>query len=121
MTVFNAGEFGQIIRVNLGTDVSSGTEYQVTLEPRAGYQKDMTSNVALGTVNVTVDDQEYLANQYLEYTIQENDFKVSTGYPDNFITYSSAKPFIGMWRARGQALVSGVLTQSDFKEFTVLP
>ena len=51
-----------------------------------------------------VDDQTFLANQYLEYTIQEDDLNKK-----------------GLWRARGSAIVSSELIKSDYVKFTVLP
>lgn len=101
---FNCGEYGSILRVNLGEDISTGTSLTVILEPRRGDEKEFTSNVALGTSNTNVDDETYLANQFLEYTLQNGDLD-----------------FIGAWRARGSAIVSGELIKSDYINFTVLP
>jgi len=101
---FNDGEYGSILRVNLGVDISAGTGYTVTLEPRAGDEKPFTTNVALGTANIDVDDETYLANQYLEYTLQDGDLDQD-----------------GPWLARGSSIVSGELIKSDFVWFTVLP
>jgi hypothetical protein len=101
---FNDGEYGSILRVDLGVDISAGTTLTVVLEPMIGDEKSFTSNVALGTSNVDVDDQEFLANQYLEYTLQDGDLD-----------------YVGQWRARGSAIVSGELIKSDFVRFTVLP
>ena len=101
---FNEGEFGSILRVNLGVDISAGTELTVFLEPLRGEEKEFTTNVAVGTSNADVDDQTFLADQFLKYTIQEDDLD-----------------YIGQWRARGSAIVSGELIKSDFVKFTVLP
>lgn len=101
---FNEGEYGSVLRVNLGTDISVGTSLTVYLEPQRGDEKTFTTNVALGTVNITVDDEGFLANQYLEYTLQDGDLD---------------EP--GLWRARGSVIVAGVLMKSDYVRFTVLP
>ena len=101
---FNEGEFLSILRVNLGVNISAGTELTVFLEPLRGEKKEFTTNVAVGSSNTEVDDQEFLADQFLEYTIQEDDLDQA-----------------GQWRARGQALVSGELIKSDYVKFTVLP
>ena len=101
---FNNGEYGSIVRVDLGEDISAGTSLTVVLEPAQGDEKSFTSNVAVGTSNVDVDDQSFLANQYLEYTLQNGDLD-----------------YTGQWRARGSAIVSGELIKSDFVLFTVLP
>jgi hypothetical protein len=101
---FNKDEYGSKIRVNLGTDISSGTGLAFYLEPRYGDKKEFTTNLIVGASNITVDDYEFLANQYLEYTFQDGDLDKK-----------------GEWRARGEALVSGELIKSDYVRFTVLP
>jgi hypothetical protein len=101
---FNRDEYGSILRVNLGVDISAGTSPTVILQPERGEKDEYTTNVAVGTSNVVVDDQTFLANQYLEYTIQEDDLDKE-----------------GLWRARGSAIVSGELIKSDYVKFTVLP
>lgn len=100
---FNKKEYGSILRVNLGTDISTGTDLKVILEPWRGEKQEHTTNIAIGTSNVTVDDQTFLANQYLEYTIQEDDLKKE-----------------GQWRTRGSAIVGSELTKGDYVKFTVL-
>ena len=101
---FNEGEYGSILRVNLGVDISAGTSLTLYLEPRRGDEKEFTTNLVVGSSNVTVDDYTFLANQYLEYTLQEDDLDES-----------------GQWRARGSAIVSGELIKSDYVKLTVLP
>lgn len=101
---FNWKETGSILYVNLGEDISAGTELTVILEPLRGKKKEFTTNVAVGSSNTIVDDQTFLADQFLEYTIQEDDLD-----------------FVGQWRARGSAIVSGELVKSDYVKLTVLP
>jgi hypothetical protein len=101
---FNYKEFGSVLRVNLDTDISAGTSLTVILQPERGEKDEYTTNVAVGTSNVVVDDQTLLANQYLEYTIQEDDLDKE-----------------GLWRARGSAIVSSELIKGDYVKFTVLP
>jgi hypothetical protein len=100
---FNESEYGSILRVNLGVDISAGTGLKVILEPERGDKKEFTTNIAVGTSNVTVDDSQFLANQYLNYTIQEDDLDRE-----------------GIWRARGSAIVSSELIKGDYVKFTVL-
>ncbi len=100
---FVEGTYGGTLRVDLGVDISAGTLLTVYLEPRRGGEKEFTTNLAVGSSNVTVDDQIFLANQYLEYTLQDGDLDES-----------------GQWRARGSAIVSGELIKSDYVKFTVL-
>lgn len=101
---FNNGEHNSKLRVNLGQNISAGTSLTVFLQPQAGDEKEFTTNVAVGTSNITVDDLSFLANEYLEYTLQDGDID-----------------FVGQWRARGSALVNGELIKSDYVRFTVLP
>lgn len=101
---FNKKEYGSVLRVNLGTDISVGTSLTVILQPERGEKDEYTTNVAVGISNVTVDDQTFLANQYLEYTIQQDDLDKE-----------------GLWRARGSAIVSSELIKGDYVRFTVLP
>ena len=102
--VFNQGEYGSKIRVNLGTDISTGTSLTFFMEPKAGDEKEFTTNLVVGTSNVTVDDDSFTANEYLEYTLQDGDLDQE-----------------GQWRVRGSAIVSGELIKSDYVLITVLP
>ena len=104
MSTFNRGEYGSKIYVNLGTDISTGTDYKVYIQPQRGEIKEFTTNIALGTSNIAVDDSKYLANQYLEYTLQEDDLDES-----------------GLWRIRGSVIVGSELIKSDYMKITILP
>jgi hypothetical protein len=101
---YNNGEYGQKIYANFGESITGGTSLQLSLMPAYGSEKLITSGVTIGASNITVDDEDWIANQYLEYTIANGDLDKA-----------------GQWRVQGQALVSGVLKKSDYKQFTVLP
>lgn len=100
---FNQDEYGSKLRVNLGVDISAGTELTIFLEPQRGDEKESTTNLVVGSSNTAVDDQTFLANEFIEYTLQVDDID---------------RP--GRWRARGSAIVSGELIKSDHVIFTVL-
>lgn len=100
---FNQDEYGSKLRVNLDDDISAGTELTIFLEPQRGDEKEFTTNLVVGSSNTTVDDQTFLANEFLEYTLQIDDID---------------RP--GQWRARGSAIVNGKLIKSDYVVFTVL-
>ncbi len=104
MSTYNYKEYGSKLYVNLGTDISAGTDLKVILQPQRGKKKEFTTNIVVGTSNVEVDDQTFLANQYLTYTIQEDDLNHE-----------------GQWRVRGNALVSSELIKGDYRKITVLP
>lgn len=104
MATYNKGEYGSTIKVNLGIDISAGTSLTVELQPERGKKKTFTTNITVGTSNTTVDDQGFLANQYLVYTIQEDDLDQE-----------------GQWRVKGSAIVSSELIKGDYVKITVLP
>jgi hypothetical protein len=100
---FNQGAFGQKIRVNFNQDVSSATAYSMTIEPQAG--ATLTKTPTLGTSAVTVDDSPFLANQYVEYTIEDGDFS----------------EYAGRWRVKASATLSTETITTDYILFRVMP
>lgn len=97
----NKDEFGQTLRVNLGEDISSATSYKMFIEPQLGTLLEKTAT--LGTTNVDVDDETYLANQYVEYTTIDGDMD-----------------YAGTWRLKGIAVYASSEIHGDYKKFTVL-
>lgn len=81
---FLADEYGQKVYVNLGEDLSAATDLKIHLIPEIGEIKEKTAT--LGTTNITVDDEDFIANEYLEYT-----------------TLSGDLDFTGLWKARAFA------------------
>lgn len=105
-TNYNKNEFGQLIFSNLGQDVSTASELTMVLEPQVGSikEKSISDGVSVGTSNVTVNDRTFLANEYLQYTIAEDDLD-----------------FAGLWRNKGKAKLSSTnLIIGDYHTFTVL-
>ena len=118
MPPFNTLEYGQVIRANLKQDVSTNTGLEMIIQPELG--RSINSNtltlkpmgavvvtnpdVAVGVVDVVVDDETYLANEYLEYTIKANDLSKS-----------------GIWRVKGAADITPTnRVVGDYSRFTVL-
>lgn len=101
---FNYGEYGSILYINLGVDITAATSLTVVMEPERGEAKTFTSNIAVGTANTDVDDKTYLAGEFMEYTLQDGDLD-----------------YVGQWRVRGSALVGTELVKSDYERITVLP
>lgn len=112
--MLNKYETGQIIRVDLGQDISTNTGTLFILQPQVGTPKNdakntdypnsiVRANATVGTVDIEVGDETYLANQYLEYTTVTDDLSSS-----------------GIWRAKGVATVSGNNVVGDYKNITVL-
>lgn len=105
MTYLNKGEYGQKLYVNMGQDISSATGLTFILEPQGGQKLEKTSNVAVGTTNITDGDQDLIANEYLEYTVQDGD-----------LTYA------GTWRIKGECLLTSTNKLiSDYKYIEVKP
>lgn len=118
MSALNAFEYGQVLRANIGQDVSTNTSLTFILQPKEGVPKNVTSGqnlvnaiyrtqndgVTVGASDVVVGDETYLANEYLEYTLQEEDLSLP-----------------GLWRVKGEAQLSPTgRVSGDFKTITVL-
>ena len=115
---FNAYEYGQVLRANLKKDVSVNTGLEMIIQPELGRSVNSNTlslkplgavvvtnpNVTVGTVDVLVGDETYLANEYLEYTIKANDLSKS-----------------GIWRVKGSADITPTdRVVGDYSRFTVL-
>jgi len=101
MAWLNKGEYGQKVYVNMGEDVSSASTLTFVLDPQSGekLEKAIGDGVAVGSTNITVDDQNYIANEYLEYTIKSGDLK-----------------YVGTWRLKGECLLTSTnKVISDYK------
>lgn len=119
MPSFNKFEYGLVIRSNIGQDVLTNEGLEMTIQPEVGASMNATANgfdipvgaivvknpvVTVGEVDVEVGDETFLANEYLEYTIQPNDLSKS-----------------GIWRVKGSVNISATKrVVSDFVRFTVL-
>lgn len=104
--MFNKDEYGDIIYANLGEDISTAIELTMVLEPQIGekQEKSISDGVSVGTVNVNVNSETFLANQYIQYTIKVDDLD-----------------FAGLWRNKGKAKLSATnLVVGDYSRFTVL-
>ncbi len=97
----NKNEFGQTIRANIGEDVSSLTTYKMILEPELG--NSVEKNATLGTSNIVVNDETFLANQYVEYVVE-----------------SEVLDRIGQWRKKGKATSPTQEISGNYQRFTVL-
>jgi hypothetical protein len=115
---FNAYEYGQVIRANMKQDISAFTVFEIVIQPEQGSSKNASqlpnrpkgaiiasgADVTVGTVDVTIGDVLYAANEYLEYTTKQNDLS----HP-------------GTWRVRGTVVKSAAnKLLGDFLRFTVL-
>lgn len=106
MANLNINEYGQVIRANIGIDVSTNIGLKFKMQPKIGsvVEKTEIDGVAVGSVNVVVGDQTFLANKYLEYTTQDGDIDQS-----------------GMWRIKGEAQINTtVKAVGDYRRIAVL-
>lgn len=106
MANLNKGEYGQKVYVNMGEDVSGASTITFILEPQSGEKltKQAADGVAVGASNVAYEDQTFIANEYLEYTIKDGD-----------LTYA------GTWRLKGECLLTSTnKVISDYSYIEVL-
>lgn len=91
MMTLNKDEYGDTVYAKLGEDVSTATDYSFILEPNIGTKltKSVSDGVALGATDITVDDEDYTANEYITYTIKTGDLDKS-----------------GLWRIKGTATMT---------------
>jgi len=109
MPVFNKDSFGEILKVNFYRDISSGTKFEMIIQAQFEgaelfEERPRTVAATLGTVDVVVDDMKFIANQYVEYTIKEDDFKD-----------------IGRWRTKGIATLPSETIATSYQFFRVEP
>jgi hypothetical protein len=102
MINYNQDSFGQKLRVNFRQDVSTATAYTLEMQPESGETVEKVP--ALGTVDVDVGDETFLANQYVEYTIEENVFD----------------DYAGRWRAKAIATLPTETISTNYMFFGVL-
>ena len=100
MLTMNYLEYGQTIRANLKTDVSSANSYQINLRPQNGAKIEKVAT--LGTSNITEGDESWIANEYVEYVIEANILDQ-----------------VGQWQKQGVALFTNSQTIGDYERFTV--
>ena len=105
-TQLNKDEYGQTLTVGFDQDVSGATSLNFILEPRLGekIERSASDGVAVGTVNIDVRDESFLANQYVQYTTKEGDI------------YQ-----VGTWRYKAEAQLNAtVKLVSDYQIVEVL-
>lgn len=106
MANLNKSEYGQTIHINFSEDISSATAFNFILEPKQGEKLEKTAadGVVLGTSNVDVGDETYVANQYISYTVKEGDLD-----------------YAGQWRKKAEATMSATnKITTDYELFEVL-
>jgi len=102
----NKNEYGQVLRINFNQDVSGATDLTFLLEPKYGTEVSKTNltGVTVGSSNVDVGDSSYLANEFIEYTIESTDLD-----------------YAGQYRMKGKAKLSATNEiVSDYVFFNVL-
>jgi hypothetical protein len=110
MINFNIDAYGGTLRVNFGEDISSATAFTMEIQPQVGDKQSLTPT--LGTSDVWVGDEKYLANQYVEYTITANQFK--TGQDAN------GEEIGQVWRKKATATISSTdVRATQYSQFRV--
>jgi len=104
MSNLNLNEIGQVIYVNAGKDVSASTPTLI-LAPEIGELKEITTGVTVGSVDITVDNVELLADEYIQYTTIDGDLS-----------------YTGRWKKKAKLdYSSALIEQTDYVKFRVLP
>lgn len=99
----NKNEVGATIYAAFGSDISTATSIKLILEPEIGTAKEFTAT--LGTSNITVDNIDYVANEYSYYTT----------------TTDTDLDYVGRWRKKLEVTFSASsVLQSDYSKFRVL-
>lgn len=101
----NYKEVGHVIRVNVGSDITSATDLTLRLLPQVGAGKSITDGVTAPAVTVTVGEDTFTSGEYIEYT-----------------TTASDLDYTGLWRKKAIVTHSSTdIEQTDFETFRVLP
>ena len=104
MSNLNLNEIGQVIYVNAGKDISIATPTLI-LAPEIGELKEITTGVTVGGVTITVDNEELLADEYIQYTTIDGDLS-----------------YTGRWKKKAKLTFSNSnIEQTDYVKFRVLP
>lgn len=100
----NFNEVGQIIRVDVGRDITTSTP-TLKLLPQSGPAKEITTGVTMPLVDVTDGEEEFLSGEYIEYTTKDGDLD-----------------FVGLWRKKAiLEFSSSNIEQTNYESFRVLP
>lgn len=99
----NFNEVGQVIRINVGKDISASTPTLV-LQPEVGNTKLITSGVTIPTVQVEVNGVIFYPDEYIEYFTKDGDLD-----------------YVGRWKKRVKLDFSSTnIEKTDFVKFRVL-
>jgi len=100
---FNFNEVGQVIRINVGKDISTSTPTLV-LQPEVGNTKLITSGVTIPVIDIEVGNDTFFANEYIEYFTKDGDLD-----------------YVGRWNKRVKLDFSSTnIEKTDFVKFRVL-
>ena len=70
--MYNELEYGQLIYVNFGEDISAATELTIILEPKVGTAIETTTGVSLGTANIDIlSSTNIVVSDYTTFTVLE--------------------------------------------------
>lgn len=74
----NFGEYGYVIRISVGEDISSATNSLIFRSPEPHVVekvRDSSDGLVVGNTTQVIDGVTYTANQYIEYTVQDGDIE----------------------------------------------
>jgi hypothetical protein len=100
----NYKEVGQVIRVNVGSDITSATTLTLKLLPQVGDYKEITTGVTAPAVTVTAGEDIFTSGEYIEYT-----------------TLATDLDYIGLWKKKAVITNSATdIEQTNYESFRVL-
>lgn len=100
----NYKEVGQVIRVNVGSDITSATALTLKLFPQVGKVKEISTGVTAPAVTVTVGAETFTSGEYIEYT-----------------TLATDLDYIGLWMKKAVITYSANnIGQTNYEPFRVL-
>ena len=107
MSNLNFNEIGQVIRIQLGQDLTLIQPLPtptLILQPEIGEAKIITTGVTIPSEDITVDGELFCAYEYIEYTTVDGDLD-----------------YTGRWRKKYKLEFSTAnIQQGDFEKFRVL-
>ncbi len=68
-----AGEYGKVLILDAGMDLTGQTGIELEFQYPDGSSKTISSGLVVGTTDLVVDGETYLANTYVTYTLVNGD------------------------------------------------
>jgi len=105
MADLNFNEIGQVIRVNVGEDLTQADSVAMILLPEFGEIKELTTGVTIPTEDYTQGDETFFVGEYIQYTTVDGDLD-----------------YTGRWKKKAKiTFTPSNVEQTNYQKFRVLP